>query len=161
MPTQSGSRIGINAWLEEELYQEFVNNSGKLDESWKEVFSGAPPETASEPPPVQAVAAPAASTPAKEKPAPLAGNKPAAYPQTLPAWLRNTQVMGSVVAVPGQAAIDPDQPTPPLPTVPEGDILPAGGEAGGAAGAGAPADAGDASQAPSGEGAGAAPPPRG
>jgi 2-oxoglutarate dehydrogenase E1 component len=41
MPTQSGSKIGINSWLEEELYQEFVNNSGSVDQSWKEVFESA------------------------------------------------------------------------------------------------------------------------
>ncbi len=48
MSTEPGQRITINSWLEEELYQQFVNNRRSVDDNWKEVFD-------SEPPPVEAV----------------------------------------------------------------------------------------------------------
>jgi len=48
MSTEPGQKITINSWLEEELYQQFVNNRRSVDDNWKEVFD-------SEPPPVEAV----------------------------------------------------------------------------------------------------------
>jgi hypothetical protein len=38
MPTEPDQRISINSWLEEELYQQYVNNRAGVDESWKQVF---------------------------------------------------------------------------------------------------------------------------
>lgn len=73
MPTQSGTRIGINSWLEEELYQEFVNNSGNVDESWKEIFESAAGDAAAPPPEteeqVEAAAPPAVAVAAAKSPA--------------------------------------------------------------------------------------------
>ena len=40
MSKEAGQKITINSWLEEELYQEFVNNRGAVDASWKQVFAG-------------------------------------------------------------------------------------------------------------------------
>ena len=30
--------LGINSWLEDELYQQYLNDRKNVDESWKEVF---------------------------------------------------------------------------------------------------------------------------
>lgn len=46
MPTESDQRISINSWLEEELYQQYVNNRAGVDESWKQVFDSAPEKPA-------------------------------------------------------------------------------------------------------------------
>jgi 2-oxoglutarate dehydrogenase E1 component len=46
MPTESDQRISINSWLEEELYQQYVNNRAGVDESWKQVFDNAPEKPA-------------------------------------------------------------------------------------------------------------------
>jgi 2-oxoglutarate decarboxylase len=44
MPDKSDPKLGINAWLEDELYQEYLHDHGAVDESWKELFepNGAP-----------------------------------------------------------------------------------------------------------------------
>jgi 2-oxoglutarate dehydrogenase E1 component len=74
MPTEPDQRISINSWLEEELYQQYVNNRAGVDESWKQVFDSeaataaaaeaqaqeTAPETALVPPPL----APSPKTPA-------------------------------------------------------------------------------------------------
>ncbi|HOL70000.1 MAG TPA: multifunctional oxoglutarate decarboxylase/oxoglutarate dehydrogenase thiamine pyrophosphate-binding subunit/dihydrolipoyllysine-residue succinyltransferase subunit [Bryobacteraceae bacterium] len=64
MPDKSGPGLGINAWLEDELYQEYLHDRAAIDESWKALFENghrtnglaaqvpsARPETA--PPPVE------------------------------------------------------------------------------------------------------------
>ncbi|MGE5567649.1 MAG: multifunctional oxoglutarate decarboxylase/oxoglutarate dehydrogenase thiamine pyrophosphate-binding subunit/dihydrolipoyllysine-residue succinyltransferase subunit [Rhodospirillales bacterium] len=38
MPDKSGPGLGINAWLEDELYQEYLNDRAAIDESWKALF---------------------------------------------------------------------------------------------------------------------------
>jgi 2-oxoglutarate dehydrogenase E1 component len=62
MASKTDPNLGVNSWLEEELYQEYLHDHGAVDESWKEVFQNAPP---SAPAPSTAAAAPApASAPA-------------------------------------------------------------------------------------------------
>lgn len=38
MTDKSGPGLGINAWLEDELYQEYLNDRAAIDESWKALF---------------------------------------------------------------------------------------------------------------------------
>src|SRR5207248_1433171 len=38
MPPPSDPKLGINDWLEEELYQQYLHDHGAVDESWKHVF---------------------------------------------------------------------------------------------------------------------------
>src|SRR5260370_26038802 len=60
MASQSESEMGINSWLEDELYQQYLHDRSAVDESWKHVFE--------EPRPV-VNGTPAAAIPAPE-PAP-------------------------------------------------------------------------------------------
>ena len=38
MSESRAPEIGINSWLEDELYQQYLNDRKTVDESWKEVF---------------------------------------------------------------------------------------------------------------------------
>ena len=38
MPESRTPELGINSWLEDELYQQYLNDRKAVDESWKEVF---------------------------------------------------------------------------------------------------------------------------
>jgi len=38
MSESRAPELGINSWLEDELYQQYLNNRKNVDESWKEVF---------------------------------------------------------------------------------------------------------------------------
>ncbi len=38
MASQSESEMGINSWLEDELYQQYLHDRSAVDESWKHVF---------------------------------------------------------------------------------------------------------------------------
>jgi 2-oxoglutarate dehydrogenase E1 component len=40
MSEQSDPKLGINSWLEEELYQTYLHDKKNVDESWKDVFDG-------------------------------------------------------------------------------------------------------------------------
>src|SRR4051794_14813957 len=40
MSEQSDPKLGINSWLEEELYQTYLHDRKYVDESWKDVFEG-------------------------------------------------------------------------------------------------------------------------
>src|SRR5688572_9796281 len=48
MPDRKESTLGINSWLEDELYQQYLHDSKNVDESWKSVFDedGAQPKPA-------------------------------------------------------------------------------------------------------------------
>lgn len=84
MSTEPSQRITINSWLEEELYQEFVNNKRSVDESWKEVFESDPVAEEVEevtPPPIAPPAAAAQSTAA---PAAAAAPPPTALALPVP-----------------------------------------------------------------------------
>ena len=75
MSVTSDSDMGINSWLEEELYQEYLHDRGAVDESWKQVFEknaangGNAPAPAATPAP-QTAAPPA---PAGEEVVPMRG----------------------------------------------------------------------------------------
>ena len=38
MASQPESEMGINSWLEDELYQQYLHDRSTVDESWKHVF---------------------------------------------------------------------------------------------------------------------------
>src|SRR5271170_7515354 len=51
MSESRAPELGINSWLEDELYQQYLNDRKTVDESWKEVFDtngGAAPENGSD-----------------------------------------------------------------------------------------------------------------
>ncbi len=58
MPSEPAQEMGINSWLEDELYQQFLHDRSTVDESWKHVFekgngekpAGPKPPIASAPP---------------------------------------------------------------------------------------------------------------
>lgn len=60
MGTIAERKLGINSWLEEELFQEYLHNRGAVDADWKGVFEAAPP--------APAVKAPAPEPPAAQSP---------------------------------------------------------------------------------------------
>ena len=43
MASQSDSEMGINSWLEDELYQQYLHDRSTVDESWKHVFEASRP----------------------------------------------------------------------------------------------------------------------
>jgi multifunctional 2-oxoglutarate metabolism enzyme len=69
MAVGSDPEMGINSWLEDELYQQYLNDRGAVDESWKRVFERSPRDgggTANgeaEAPPAPRPAPPAAAPP--------------------------------------------------------------------------------------------------
>ena len=66
MSAKSDSEMGINSWLEDELYQQYLRDRSTVDESWKEVFAEAKTGNGA------AVAVPAKS-PAPALPVPIDG----------------------------------------------------------------------------------------
>jgi 2-oxoglutarate decarboxylase len=64
MAIEPKQRPTVNSWLEEELYQEFVNRPGQVDESWQQRFAAEPPAEVTPPPVSQTVVLPEAE-PAK------------------------------------------------------------------------------------------------
>jgi 2-oxoglutarate dehydrogenase E1 component len=38
MPPKTEPDLGINSWLEDELYQRYLNDRTAVDESWKHIF---------------------------------------------------------------------------------------------------------------------------
>jgi 2-oxoglutarate decarboxylase len=46
MPQSTPPEFGINSWLEDELYQQYLHDRKTVDDSWKQVFEsngGTPP----------------------------------------------------------------------------------------------------------------------
>src|SRR5579883_659898 len=76
MASKPETDLGINSWLEEELYQEYLHDHRAVDESWKEVFQNASPP------------APAAPRPAPSSSAPATAAGPAAAPDIPGDWTR-------------------------------------------------------------------------
>src|ERR1700722_8271574 len=72
MPQKTDPDPGINSWLEDELYQQYLHDRGAVDESWKRVFEGAPNGQSTASP--AAVPAPA-RPPAAAQAAPSAGSQ--------------------------------------------------------------------------------------
>src|SRR5260370_2028361 len=56
MASQSESEMGINSWLEDELYQQYLHDRSAVDESWKHVFEE--PRPAANGTPAAAIPAP-------------------------------------------------------------------------------------------------------
>ncbi len=56
MPLKTDPDLGINSWLEDELYQQYLNDRSAVDETWKHVFEDGPS--------VRPAAAPPPATPA-------------------------------------------------------------------------------------------------
>src|SRR5580704_917614 len=38
MASKSGPELGVNSWLEDELYQQYLHDRSTVDESWKRLF---------------------------------------------------------------------------------------------------------------------------
>jgi 2-oxoglutarate dehydrogenase E1 component len=64
MAGKSASDMGINSWLEDELYQQYLHDRSTVDESWKHVFENGVTQAPPKP------AAPAASSNGAPAPAP-------------------------------------------------------------------------------------------
>ena len=89
MALQSESEMGINSWLEDELYQQYLHDRSTVDESWKHVFE--------EPRPA------ANGTPAAAIPAAIPAPEPAAGEELLPlrgAAGRIAENMAASVSIP-------------------------------------------------------------
>ncbi len=70
MSAKTDPNMGINSWLEDELYRQYLHDRSAVDESWKHVFEGNGGST----PPAPAAPAPApAAAPAALPPEPPAG----------------------------------------------------------------------------------------
>lgn len=63
MPQQSDPEMGINSWLEEELYAEYLRDRSNVDETWKRVFEKSNGGGKSAP---VAATAPSVSAPARQ-----------------------------------------------------------------------------------------------
>jgi 2-oxoglutarate dehydrogenase E1 component len=66
MASKPEPELSINSWLQDELYQQYLNDRSTVDQSWKDVFEGSSPALA---PAAAAVAA------ASQPPAPPAGGQ--------------------------------------------------------------------------------------
>ncbi|HVX65563.1 MAG TPA: 2-oxo acid dehydrogenase subunit E2, partial [Bryobacteraceae bacterium] len=69
MADKTDPALGINSWLEDELYQEYLHNHAAVDESWKKVFDqdgGATPVRKPEPPAIRRAPEETAAAPAGE-----------------------------------------------------------------------------------------------
>ena len=44
MPLKSDAELGVNSWLQDELYQQYLRDRATVDDSWKHLFetAGAP-----------------------------------------------------------------------------------------------------------------------
>src|ERR1039458_2270857 len=52
MASHSESEMGVNSWLEDELYQQYLRDRSTVDESWKHVFEEPRPQVNGIPAPV-------------------------------------------------------------------------------------------------------------
>jgi multifunctional 2-oxoglutarate metabolism enzyme len=74
MPLKNDSDPGINSWLEDELYQQYLHDRGAVDESWKRVFERAPNgQSAAVAPPARPLTPAQAAPPAGSQIQPLRG----------------------------------------------------------------------------------------
>jgi len=94
MSQTTTEELGINSWLEEELYQQYLSNQQNVDSSWKTVFDTnghleplAPTLAPVAPPPAPAIPAsaiPASAIPASAIPAPVPPPAPQTQAMTAP-----------------------------------------------------------------------------
>src|SRR5579859_5043096 len=64
MPSKSDPGMGINSWLEDELYQQYRRDHSAVDESWKDIFEKGRLGNGGAAKPVQAVTVPPVFEPA-------------------------------------------------------------------------------------------------
>ncbi len=76
MPLKSDPDLGVNRWLEDELYQQYLHDRSAVDESWKHLFEEAPP-------PAGNGGSTPTATPAKAAAAPVPEAAPSAELQPL------------------------------------------------------------------------------
>ena len=75
MPQKTDPDPGINSWLEDELYQQYLHDRGAVDESWKRVFERAPNgQSAVVTPPARPLAPAQAAPPVGAQLQPLRGS---------------------------------------------------------------------------------------
>jgi multifunctional 2-oxoglutarate metabolism enzyme len=69
MAVKSDPEMGINSWLEDELYRQYLHDRSSVDEGWKQIFeeNGRKPDGVSAPP-ASPAAAPSPGTPAAAPP---------------------------------------------------------------------------------------------
>src|SRR6266478_3400016 len=66
MAVKSDPQKGINSWLEDELYQQYLSDHGAVDESWKHVFEEGKGNGTPVPPKPAETPAPAANASGEE-----------------------------------------------------------------------------------------------
>jgi len=122
------TKIDVNSWLEEELYQQYLHNHSFVDSSWQSEFAapsptnGTPAATAAavaEPPVTPPPAAPPAAQAAPVAPEPISNPipTPVAAPAPPPAAPTNQQVTKpetSVQTQPGSKDVDSNEQLVPL-----------------------------------------------
>ncbi len=113
MPEQSSPNLGINSWLEEELYQQYLHDRKMVDESWKDVFTSS--DTDAKPAP----------QPAPVKAAPVTETKPTTVPAPVPAEAATPAPAPVPVSVPTPAPTPAPAPAP----APEVSTTPAANDA--------------------------------
>ncbi|HWB95660.1 MAG TPA: multifunctional oxoglutarate decarboxylase/oxoglutarate dehydrogenase thiamine pyrophosphate-binding subunit/dihydrolipoyllysine-residue succinyltransferase subunit, partial [Bryobacteraceae bacterium] len=100
MAVHSDPDMGINSWLEDELYQQYLHDRTTVDESWKQLFEETPPQNGVTSAPARPVMpAPAAPAHAAETQPPAVG----AGEELVPlrgAAARIAENMGASVSVP-------------------------------------------------------------
>ncbi|HET6949332.1 MAG TPA: hypothetical protein VFI47_03095, partial [Acidimicrobiales bacterium] len=87
-PTSSTAALGPNAWLVDEMYDQYVADPSSVSESWRDFFqdyrpSTTPRSTPTEPVPAAPSAAPAPPA-ASAAPAPTSAPTPSAAPADAP-----------------------------------------------------------------------------
>ena len=105
MAVKSEPDLGINSWLEDELYQQYLHDRGAVDESWKHLFeqsagNGHPAPAPSQP---ENGAAPAKSAAIAEAPPPVAAGEQPVGEQLVPlrgAAARLAENMNASLAIP-------------------------------------------------------------
>ncbi len=72
MAVKSDPEMGINSWLEDELYEQYLRDRSSVDEGWKQIFeeAGRKSNGGSAPPGPPATTAPPSSMPAAAAPPP-------------------------------------------------------------------------------------------
>src|SRR5690349_16291723 len=78
MSDQSEPKLGINSWLQDELYQNYLHDKKNVDDTWKRVF-----ETNGHPTPNGASGSAAATAPAAPMPAKSPATATVAPPQAV------------------------------------------------------------------------------
>src|SRR5580700_3927736 len=83
MPQSTPPEFGINSWLEDELYQQYLHDRKTVDDTWKQVFEsngGTPAPTNGTP----VVTTPGVTAPVTVTSAPAPAEKPSSGDQLLP-----------------------------------------------------------------------------